>query len=86
MSQPDVSVPGVAVADDDDPREVWRVLRAQTRPVHALLRHVCSYGDPQAELARLLAVLSPSEAESLLPEIRREREWFKAAWERRKEK
>lgn len=65
MAASRVSTPGVAITDANDPAEVWRVLRAQPRPVHALLRHVTSAEDPGAELARLLGALSPSEARSL---------------------
>lgn len=68
--------------NDASPAEVWAGLRAEPRPVLAFLKHVTASADPDAELARLLDVLSDEEQTALLPEIQREKAardaWFEA--------
>lgn len=61
------------------PDELWRTFRASDRPVYALIQHVTSQTDSQAELRRLMAVLSPEESEALMPEIEAEKA-RRAAW------
>jgi hypothetical protein len=59
------------------PEELWRTFRASPRPIKALLDHVVTHDDYQAELARLVKALSPEEASELMPLIRHE-------WQRRR--